>query len=149
MPAGDTDTLRSGRIEGGAGGGAQVASTRWRTLLVWMLRILSVLWLAKGLLAWAVIFGVWGAAQPPFENRLLSFQAIIVYFAVIDLVAAVGLWLTSTWGGVLWLLAAISHLLLAFFFPRLLPMTPWLAGAYLCAILAYFVATWAAENESA
>jgi hypothetical protein len=31
----------------------------------------------------------------------------------------------------------------------LLPMTPWLAGAYLCAILAYFVATWAAENESA
>jgi hypothetical protein len=114
-----------------------------------MLRILSVLWLAKGLLAWAVIFGVWGEAQPPFENRLLSFQAIIVYFAVIDLVAAVGLWLTSTWGGVLWLLAAISHLLLAFFFPRLLPMTPWLAGAYICAILAYFVATWAAENESA
>ncbi|WP_376988055.1 DUF6163 family protein [Bosea sp. R86505] len=149
MPAGDTDTLRSGRIEGGAGGGAQAASTRWRTLLVWMLRILSVLWLAKGLLAWGVIFGVWGEAQPPFENRLLSFQAIIVYFAVIDLVAAVGLWLTSTWGGVLWLLAAISHLLLAFFFPRMLPMTLWLAGAYLCAILAYFVATWAAENESA
>ena len=87
--------------------------------------------------------------QPPFENRLLSFQAITVYFAVIDLVAAVGLWLTSTWGGVLWLLAAISQLLLGFFFPRLLPMTPLLIGGYVALILAYFLATWLAENENA
>ncbi|MDP3256909.1 DUF6163 family protein [Bosea sp. (in: a-proteobacteria)] len=149
MPGGDGEVLRGQRSDEMTAGGAAAASTRWRTVLVWMLRILSVLWLAKGLLAWGVIFGVWGETQPPFENRLLSFQAITVYFAVIDLVAAVGLWLTSTWGGVLWLLAAISHLLLAFFFPRMLPMTLWLAGAYVCAILAYFVATWAAENESA
>lgn len=143
---GEGDALRGGRADN-ASGGVEAASTRWRTVLVWMLRILSVLWLAKGLLAWAVIFGVGGESQPPFESRLLSFQAITVYFAVIDLVAAVGLWLTSTWGGVLWLLAAISHLLLAFFFPRLLPMTPWLVGGYVAAIFAYFLATWAAENE--
>jgi fatty acid desaturase len=144
--SGDSDALRGVRSDD-ASGGVEPVSTRWRTVLVWMLRILSVLWLAKGLLAWGVIFGVWGDNQPPFEARLLSFQAITVYFAVIDLVAAVGLWLTSTWGGVLWLLAAISQLLLAFFFPRLLPMTPWLTGGYVAAILAYFLATWAAENE--
>ena len=148
MPfGGDSDVLRGARSDDVAGGGVGVAPTRWRTVLVWMLRILSVLWLAKGLLAWAVIFGIGGESQPPFEARLLSFQAITVYFAVMDLVAAVGLWLTSTWGGVLWLLAAISQLLLAFFFPRLLPMTPWLSGAYIAAILAYFLATWAADNE--
>lgn len=143
---GDGDVLRGARSEH-AGGGVEAVSTRWRSVLIWMLRILSVLWMAKGLLAWAVIFGLVGENAPPFEARLLSFQAITVYFAVIDLVAAVGLWLTSTWGGVLWLLAAISQLLLAFFFPRLLPMTPWLAGGYIAAILAYFLATWAAENE--
>ncbi len=143
---GDGDVLRGARSED-ASGGVETASTRWRTMLVWMLRILSVLWMAKGLLAWAVIFGLVGEDAPPFEARLLSFQAITVYFAVIDLVAAVGLWLTSTWGGVLWLLAAISQLLLAFFFPRLLPMTTWLVGAYVAAILTYFLATWAAENE--
>lgn len=143
---GDGDVLRGTRADDAAGT-TGAAPTRWRTVLVWLLRILSVLWLAKGLLAWAVIFGIVGEGQLPFEARLLSFQAITVYFAVIDLVAAVGLWLTSTWGGVLWLLAAISQLLLAFFFPRLLPMTPWLAGAYVAAILTYFLATWAAENE--
>lgn len=149
MPVGrDSDALRGTRGDDVSGGGVGAAPTRWRTVLVWMLRLLSVLWLAKGLLAWAVIFGIGGEGQPPFEARLLSFQAITVYFAVIDLVAAVGLWLTSTWGGVLWLLAAISQLLLAFFFPLLLPMTPWLAGAYIAAILAYFLATWAADNES-
>ncbi len=146
MPSGgDSDALRGVRLDDG--GSVEPSSTRWRTVLVWMLRILSVLWLAKGLLAWGVIFGLVGEESPPFEARLLSFQAITVYFAVIDLVAAVGLWLTSTWGGVLWLLAAISQLLLAFFFPRLLPMTPFLSGAYIAAILAYFLATWAAENE--
>ena len=140
---GDGEALR------GAGAGEAEArrANRWRVVLVWFLRLLSAFWLAKGLTAWMVIFGLPGNPQPPFENRLLSYQAIIVYFAVIDLVAAVGLWLTSTWGGVLWLLAAISHLLLSFFFPRLLPITPWMAAWYVGLIATYFLATWAAENE--
>ena len=121
---------------------------RFRRFLVWLLRSLSVVWLVKGLMAWAVIFGLGEPNQPLFEARLLSFQAITVYFAVIDLVAAVGLWLVSTWGGVLWLLATISQLLLGFFFPRLLPMTTLLASGYAALIVAYFVATWAAENEA-
>lgn len=129
--------------------GAPRRSRRWRLVLVWLLRLLSVAWMAKGLLAWAVIFGLGETGGPPFEARLLSFQAIIVYFAVIDLVAAVGLWLTSTWGGVLWLLAAISQLLLGFFFPRLLPMTTLMIGGYIALMLAYFLATWLAENENA
>jgi hypothetical protein len=126
----------------------QGRTTRWRIILVWFLRLLSIAWMAKGLLAWAVIFGFGNEAQPPFEARLLSFQAIIVYFAVIDLVAAVGLWLTSTWGGVLWLLAGVSHLLLGFFFPRLLPMTTPMIAGYVGLMLTYFLATWLAENEN-
>ncbi len=142
---GDSEPLL--RPASGAAADGPQAKTRWRLVLVWLLRILSVVWLAKGLLAWSVIFGLGDQVQPPFEGRLLSFQAIIVYFAVIDLVAAVGLWLTSTWGGVLWLLATISQLLLGLFFPRLLPMTPVLIGGYVTLMLAYFVATWLAENE--
>lgn len=128
--------------------GSAARPVRFRRFLVWLLRSLSVAWLAKGLMAWAVIFGLGEPSQPLFEARLLSFQAITVYFAVIDLVAAVGLWLVSTWGGVLWLLATISQLLLGLFFPRLLPMTTLLTAGYGALIVAYFVATWAAENEA-
>lgn len=141
-------------IQGGQGsaadgpGGARRRTKRWRLILVWLLRLLSIGWMVKGLFAWAAIFGIGVEAQPPFEGRLLSSQAITVYFAVIDLVAAVGLWLTSTWGGVLWLLAAISQLLLGFFFPRLLPMTLPMIGGVVALMLAYFLATWLAENEN-
>lgn len=141
---GDGEALRGEQ----AGQAGKKASARWRLVLVWFLRLLSVFWLAKGLMAWMVIFGVAADAQPPFENRLLSFQAIIVYFAVIDLVAAVGLWLTSTWGGVLWLLATLSHLLLSFFFPRFVPLTTWMVGIYVTLMAVYFLVTWAAENEA-
>lgn len=146
----DGEPLRGIGAEAEAGlEGAPRRSKRWRLVLVWLLRLLSVAWMAKGLLAWAVIFGLGEPDGPPFEARLLSYQAIVVYFAVIDLVAAVGLWLTSTWGGVLWLLAAISQILLGLFFPRLLPMTPMLIGAYVGLMLTYFLATWLAENENA
>lgn len=139
----DGDALRGVK----AGEVEETRQSRWRTFLVWFLRLLSAFWLAKGLTAWAVIFGLPGNPQPPFENRLLSYQAIIVYFAVIDLVAAVGLWLTSTWGGVLWLLAAISQLFLSFLFPRFVPMTGWHVAFYVALIAVYFIATWAAENS--
>ena len=41
------------------------------------------------------------------------FQATTIFFAVIDLVAAIGLWLTAAWGGVVWLIAAGSQLMLS------------------------------------
>ncbi len=142
----ESEVLRS--QPGGASGEGKPGRMRWRTILVWLLRLLSIAWMAKGLLQWAVILGLGPESGPPFESRPLTFQAITVYFAVFDLVAAVGLWLTSTWGGVLWLLAAISQMLLGFLFPRFVPMTAWLVGLYIGLIAVYFLATWAAENEA-
>ncbi|HEY7384849.1 MAG TPA: DUF6163 family protein, partial [Beijerinckiaceae bacterium] len=77
---------------------------RWNFILVWFMRMLALMWIAKGLGYWAVILGA-DNAPIQFEARTTGFQATTIYFAIIDLVAAVGLWLTSTWGGVLWLLA--------------------------------------------
>jgi hypothetical protein len=41
-----------------------------------------------------------------------------VLFAVIDLVAAVGLWLAAAWGGVVWLTSTISMASIELFFPQ-------------------------------
>jgi len=93
-------------------------SVRWSLILVWFMRVVALLWITKGLASWAALLGI-GPAPAPFEVRPTGYQATVIYFAVIDLVAAVGLWLTSTWGGVLWLLAIMSHLILAVFFSSL------------------------------
>lgn len=143
--------LRDGEVLRGPAqaGEARKRGIRWRLLLVWLLRLLSIVWIGKGLMHWATILGLGLVIEPgpAFETRPLTFQAITVYFAVFDLVAGVGLWLTATWGGVLWLLAAVSQLLLGFFFPRWLTLSPILIGTYIGLVLAYFLATWAAENQ--
>ena len=119
---------------------------RWNPILVWFMRLVALLWMAKGLLSWAVIVGL-SQAGMPFEVRSTGFQATIIWFAVIDLVAAVGLWLNSSWGGVLWLLAVMSHLILAVFFPRIVAGGPVLVALSLALIGVYLAVSWLAAGE--
>ena len=61
---------------------------------------MAVLSLAKGLYHWAVVCGFTGPADG-FEYQPTPWQTATIFFAVIDLVAAVGLWLAAAWGAVL------------------------------------------------
>jgi hypothetical protein len=124
-----------------------LSGVRWRLMLVWLLRLMAVLWLLKGLNAWATILGVQQATDVFFEQRSLMFQATTIFFAVIDLVAAVGLWLTAAWGGVVWLIAAGSQLVLGYFFPRVMAFDNVTAGIYAVMAIAYFAFTWAAAHD--
>jgi hypothetical protein len=124
---------------------APTRHVRWNLVLVTFMRIVALLWIAKGLIAWAAILGVAGAV--PFEARLPGHQATTVYFAVIDLVAGVGLWLTSTWGGVLWLLAVMSHLILAVFFPRFVPNSALLISLFIVSLMVYLTISWLAAVD--
>ena len=54
-----------------------------------------------------------------FTLHSLPWQTATVYFAVIDLVAAVGLWLAAVWGAVVWLTAAVSMAAVEVFFPQI------------------------------
>ena len=45
-------------------------------------------------------------------------QTATVFFAVIDLVAAVGLWLAAPWGAGVWLTATVSMVVVNVFFPQ-------------------------------
>lgn len=119
---------------------------RWNTVLIWFMRALALAWLAKGLAAWAVILGL-TTGLAPFEGSSTGYQAGLIYFAVIDLVAAIGLWLTSTWGGVLWLLAVMSHLILAVFFPRFVQNSALLIALFIFGIMLYLTISWLASVE--
>lgn len=119
---------------------------RWNTVLVWFMRALSIAWLIKGLAAWSIILGL-SSGLAPFEGGSTGYQAGLIYFAVIDLLAAVGLWLTSTWGGVLWLLAVMSHLILAVFFPRFVQNSAILIALFIFGIMLYLTISWLASIE--
>ena len=83
----------------------------------------------------------------PFEAEPFGRQAALVYFAVIDATAAVGLWLTSAWGGVLWLLAVTSAVTLALLVPQLVPAPMPIIVAEVSIVLIYFLLSWFAARE--
>ena len=126
-------------------GGAARPRARWDRALVWFMRLAALAWLAKGVANWAEIVGALPA--PPFDAEPIGRQSAIVYFGVIDCVAAVALWLAGAWGGVVWLFAATSALILAVFAPDLAPLS--LPVAVLCSvsIVLYFALSWLASHE--
>jgi len=90
---------------------------RWTRRLVFFLRTMAVVSMLKGLYHWARVCGIVIDDQP-FELQSIALQAATVFFAVLDLVAAVGLWLAAAWGAVIWLMAVASMLAVEIFFPQ-------------------------------
>jgi hypothetical protein len=67
------------------------AAGSWAEYLVAFLRIMAAVSLAKGLYHWAQVCGIAAPADGGFEAHTVAWQTATVFFAVIDLVAAVGL----------------------------------------------------------
>jgi len=97
-------------------GAQQGPWTRW---LVLFLRVMAVLSMLKGLFHWSVVLGIGEGPDTQFATNPVPWQTATVYFAIIDLVAAVGLWLAAVWGAVVWLTAAVSMAAVEAFFPQI------------------------------
>jgi cellulose synthase/poly-beta-1,6-N-acetylglucosamine synthase-like glycosyltransferase len=85
--------------------------TRWTRLLIFYLRGLAMFSLVRGLTDWSRILGFIGA-EGAFESAPLTWQVTLSLYAVLNCVASVGLWLTSAWGAVLWLIVTFCEILL-------------------------------------
>jgi len=92
---------------------------RWPYWLVVFLRAMAALSLMKGLYHWAIVCGMLKPFPTSFDFYPTSYQVATVFFAVIDLVAGVGLWLAAPWGAVVWLTSVISMAALEILFPQI------------------------------
>ena len=116
----------------------------WGARLVVFMRTTAVLWMLQGLIHWKVILA---PDRIPIDALPDALAAAIVFFAVMDLLAAVGLWLAAAWGGVLWLFAACGGTVILMFMPDFhfggrffIPINVALIGVY-------FMLTWNAALE--
>lgn len=75
-------------------------------------RGISVALMLLGLRQWAVILGILPGGGGMFQQMLAPWQLATMHFAVIDLVAAVGMWQRVAWGNVVWIYAALSEIAL-------------------------------------
>lgn len=94
------------------------AAARWTGRLILFLRVMAGVSMLKGLYHWARVCGIGVGEDELFQLHSIAWQSATVFFAVIDLVAAVGLWLAAAWGAVIWLMSIASMLALEVFFPQ-------------------------------
>jgi hypothetical protein len=119
----------------------------WTRRLVLFLRIMAVVAILKGLYHWAQVTGFIGGEEEAFENQPTAWQAATVYFAVIELVAAVGLWLATPWGAVVWLTTVVSMAVIELMFPGIYGGSLLVVGGEAFMLAAYLALAWMAARE--
>src|SRR5579863_300403 len=133
------NAMSSDRIESG--------DNVWTGRLVLFLRIMAVVSVAKGLYHWAQVTGFVGGEEEAFESQTLAWQASTVYFAVIELVAAVGLWLATPWGAVVWLTTVVSMAVIELMFPGIYGGSLTVVAFEALLLAAYLALAWMASRE--
>ena len=116
-------------------------------LLVIFMRIVALLWLLQGLSHWADLL------LDPTGNAFFALTplrtAALFFFCVLDLVAAVGLWLATSWGGVVWLTTVGVQAVALALLPGFWTHTALLAGSDIVLVAGYLGLAWyAAQDES-
>ncbi len=121
---------------------------RWASRLVMFLRTMAAISLAKGLYHWAIVCGFYSPSNVSFEESVTPFQSATVFFGVIDLVAAVGLWLAAPWGAVVWLTSVISMVAVEVLFPQIYGGRVWVVAVDVSLIFIYlWLALMAAREQ--
>ena len=112
--------------------------------LVVFMRFLAGVWVIQGLMQWSAILL---PSEALLDNVSALHGAAVIFFAIFDLVAAVGFWLAAPWGGIIWLLGAIAQIAVALSLPGFFSML-WVAADFVLIVI-YFVLTWRAGHAGA
>jgi hypothetical protein len=131
--------ISSGRVESD--------DNKWTRRLVLFLRIMAVVSVIQGLYHWAEVTGFVGSEEEAFENQPIAWQSATVYFAVIELVAAVGLWLATPWGAVVWLTTVVSMAVIELMFPAIYGGSLSVVVLEAVTVTAYLTLAWKAARE--
>ncbi len=102
---------------------------------------LAVVMLLLGLRQWAIIMGVISGGGGTFEAMSTPWKLATMHLAVVDLVAAVGLWLRVAWGKVIWIFAAVSEIAFHTVFIRTLGSDLLVVAFHVATIAAFVVLT--------
>lgn len=123
------------------------APERWTRYLIRYLRVMAGIVLIKGLAHWADIVGLWAPAGQGFEDQAIAWQTATVFFAVIDLVAAVGLWLATPWGAVVWLTTVMSMAVVELLYPHIYGGGLFTVLIEMLLLAGYLALAWMAAHE--
>ena len=142
-----TDTEQPQTLEPVQADEGEVDGKRWSYRLVLFLRAMAGLSLFKGLYHWAIICGVGAPLPSGFDSYPTPYQVATVFFAIIDPVAGVGLWLAAPWGAVVWLTSVISMAAVEMLLPQIYGGNVWVSAMEILLLAAYLALALMAARE--
>ena len=119
----------------------------WQQRLVLYQRIAGGFMMFKGLVQWGTLLGVGAGPGTQFLDLPLDTQVVTVFFGIVDILAGVGLWLGSTWGGALWLIVAALQIVAGIGFVQLSGTQVLLTLLEILMLALYVVARYMAHQE--
>lgn len=114
-------------------------------VLILVMRALALLWLVGGAVHWLDLLSGPGEALASFSAQRL---AATYFFCVMDFVAAIGLWLATPWGGVVWLVTVGVQVLSFMLLPAFWSHGIMLMWANSVLVPAYLASAWYAGREA-
>lgn len=132
-------------IQVGVKAGPDAEEARWALVLTIFFRVIALLWIIEGLEQWLRILTPTAGS---FLDLSASGVAATIFFAVLDLVAAVGFWLVAPWGGVVWLLTLLAQIFVVSVKPSFFFGGGWLRPFDGALLIAYLVLSWRANVAS-
>lgn len=144
------DHDRAGVIDFTARRGLEAEEARRVYALALFSRVVALIWIVIALEPWRRIMAPAGGS---LDDLSFSMAAATLFFAVLDPVAAVGLWLLAPWGGAVWLLTLTARVFVAWRKPSFFYAPEASIAVGLVLLVAYLVLSWranrAVEEESA
>ena len=141
----DPSNEASAAIQVGVKAGPGAEEARWTLILVIFFRVIALLWIAEGLEQWRRILA---PETGSFLDLSSSGIFATIFFAVLDPVAAVGLWLIAPWGGVVWLLTLLAQIFVVSVKPSFFAFGGWLRPFDGALLAAYLALSWRANVAS-
>lgn len=115
-------------------------------VLVIFMRLIAALWLAEGLIQWSLVVVTDVDGRSGLATLTVPAVVAVVFFAIINPIASVGLWLATPWGGVIWLVTAGAQLFVAVILPGFFDHPAMVVAFDVLLIAAYLVLTYRAAS---
>jgi hypothetical protein len=103
----------------------------------WFQRVIAGYCLLFGVLYWVRLVGFYPGSLWRFDLMPVHWQLASVVLAVLFPFAAIGLWMLSSWGPVIWFICAAMEMTMYLGFPELYGFRPTIGLSHLGVILLY------------
>ncbi|MBN9058416.1 MULTISPECIES: DUF6163 family protein [Kaistia] len=101
------------------------------------LRGVAAILLLLGLRQWLYIAGVFQDDGWSFETMSTQWRFVTIHLAVVDLVAAVGLWMRVAWGNVIWIYVALFEIAMHTVFAETFGLNLFVVSFHVIALLVF------------